>query len=108
MTRRILAHRRHRLNAGRLIGTAALVLIAVAGAAPVPAADLRPDAEIRQVLAPSGTLRVGVYPGSPTSLVRDSATGEAKGVSYDLGKELAVRLGVPFTVVEYPRVAAVV
>jgi len=60
------------------------------------------------VLAPSGKLRVGVYAGSPTSMIRDPASGEAKGVSYDLGKELAARLGVSFEAVEYPRVAAVV
>jgi polar amino acid transport system substrate-binding protein len=67
-----------------------------------------PDTDTRQALAPTGRLRVGVYLGSPTSLIRDAATGEAKGVSYDLGKELAARLGVPFEAVEYPRVAAVV
>jgi polar amino acid transport system substrate-binding protein len=64
--------------------------------------------EVIHALAPSGKLRVGVYLGSPTSMVRDAATGELKGVSYDLGKELAARLGVPFEAVEYPRVAEVV
>ena len=65
-----------------------------------------PDAAVRQALAPSGKLRVGVYLGSPTSLLRD-ANGE-KGVTYDLGHELAARLGVPFELVEYPRVAVVI
>lgn len=84
-------------------GTAlALVVAACAGA------SARPDAEVQQALAPSGKLRVGVYAGSPTSMIRDPASGEAKGVSYDLGKALAARLGVPFEAVEYPRVAAVV
>jgi polar amino acid transport system substrate-binding protein len=41
-------------------------------------------------------------------MIRDPVRGEANGVSYDLGKELAARLGVPFEAVEYPRVAAVV
>lgn len=52
-------------------------------------------------------LRVGVYPGSPTSMIKDGATGETKGVSVDLGKELARRLGVPYEQVEYRRIAEV-
>ncbi len=80
----------------------AAVLTACAGA---PAA---PDPEITRALAPTGKLRVGVYLGSPTSMVRDPASGEVKGVSVDLGKELASRLGVPYEQVEFPRVAEVV
>lgn len=55
---------------------------------------LRPD--VVKDLAPTGKLRVGVYPGSPTSMIKDRVSGETKGVSYDLGRELAARLGVPF------------
>jgi polar amino acid transport system substrate-binding protein len=62
---------------------------------------------VRQVLAPTGNLRVGVYPGSPTSLVRDAPAGEARGVSVDIGRELARRLGVPYEQVEFPRIAVV-
>ncbi len=83
---------------------AAVSLLAAACAGP----GTHPDAGVRQALAPSGKLRVGVYAGSPTSMVRDPATGEARGVSYELGKELAARLGVPFEPVEYPRIALVV
>jgi polar amino acid transport system substrate-binding protein len=66
-----------------------------------------PSAQVRQALAPMGKLRVGVYRGSPTSLVKDAASGEERGVSVDIGKELARRLGVPYEQVEFPRVAAV-
>jgi molybdate transport system substrate-binding protein len=66
-----------------------------------------PTTEARQALAPSGTLRIGVYVDSPISLLRDSATGEAKGVAHDSGKEVARRLGVASEVVEFPRVAEV-
>jgi polar amino acid transport system substrate-binding protein len=78
----------------------ALLLIGCAGisAAPTP--------EARQTLAPTGALRVGLQVGSPHNVVRDSATGEMKGVGYDLGKELAGRLGVPFEPVLYPSVGA--
>jgi polar amino acid transport system substrate-binding protein len=49
-----------------------------------------------QVLAPTGKLRVGLYPGTPTSIIGDLASGTAKGVGFDLGRELAQRAGVPF------------
>src|SRR5260221_11613500 len=73
--------------------------LALAGCASTPA----PDQETRQVLAPTGKLRVGVYLGSPTSMVRDAGTREPRGVTYELGRELAQRLGVPFEAVEFPR-----
>ena len=59
------------------------------------------------MLAPKGRLRAGAYPGSPTSMVRQSSTGEAHGLSLDLGQELARRLGVPFEQVNYQRIADV-
>jgi polar amino acid transport system substrate-binding protein len=65
-----------------------------------------PTAEARQALAPTGKLRVGLYVGNPLSVVRDSASGEMKGVGFELGKELALRMGVPFEPVVYPSVAA--
>ena len=66
-----------------------------------------PAAVVAQ-LAPSGSLRVGVYPGSPTSWVRLPGDGASAGVAHDLGHALAARLGVPVRVVEYPRVADIV
>ncbi len=68
----------------------------------------QPAAEMRRVLAPSGTLRVGVYPGSPTSMIQGASSGQRKGVTYDLGAELAKRLAVPFEPVVFQRVAEVV
>lgn len=67
-----------------------------------------PDPQIRQTLAPTGSLRVGVYSGSPTSMVRDTRTGENVGVALDLGRELAKQLQVPFVPVEFRRVAEIV
>jgi polar amino acid transport system substrate-binding protein len=61
----------------------------------------------RQALAPTGRLRVGVYPGSPTSMIRDESSGEAKGLTFDLGKEFARRLNVPFKPVEFRQIADV-
>ena len=65
------------------------------------------DPAIRQTLAPLGSLRVGVYPGSPTSMVRDAKTGEAAGVALNLGQALGKQLGVPVQVVEFSRLALV-
>jgi len=64
-----------------------------------------PASEARAVLAPQGTLRVAVYPGSPTSLVKATAPEDMRGVTVDLGRSLASRLGVPARIVVYPRLA---
>ncbi len=64
--------------------------------------------DMREILAPKGKLRVGVYPGSPTSMVRDEKTGETHGLSFDLGQEFAKRLGVPFEQVTYQRISDVI
>ena len=61
---------------------------------------------VRDILAPSGKLRVGVYPGSPTSMVQ--VGGERRGVSYDLGQELARRIDTPFELITYSRLAEVI
>lgn len=59
-----------------------------------------PSAEVRNALAPTGTLRVGILPANALQVTKD-ASGELKGVSIDIGKALAHRLGVPFTPVSY-------
>jgi polar amino acid transport system substrate-binding protein len=61
-----------------------------------------PTPEVRQALAPTGKLRVGLQLGSPHNVIRDSVSGEMKGVGFDLGRELARRIGVPFEPVMYP------
>lgn len=62
----------------------------------------------RQLLAPEGVLRVGVYAGSPTSLVRNPGALQPVGVAYELGHAMAQRLQVPVQLREYPRVAEVI
>jgi polar amino acid transport system substrate-binding protein len=61
----------------------------------------------KELLAPTGNLRVGVYPGSPTSMVTDAGTGQTHGLTYDLGRELAARLNVPAQYVTFQRIADV-
>jgi polar amino acid transport system substrate-binding protein len=89
-------------HAKRLFLYAALTLSALLAGC----ASTAPDPQVRTVLAPTGTLRVGVYPGSPTSLVRD-AKGKKAGVALDLGHALGQQLGVPVQVVEFARLALV-
>ena len=81
----------------------ALVPILVAACAGLHAG---PSPEARHALAPTGSLRVGLIDGAPANVVRDPVSGELKGVGYDLGRELARRLGVPFEPVFYPSVRA--
>jgi polar amino acid transport system substrate-binding protein len=64
--------------------------------------------EVRSALAPTGTLRIAVYPGSPTSMVPGTGSQEMRGLSVEIGRELAKRLGVPAEIVVYPRVAEIV
>lgn len=65
------------------------------------------DPEIRQILAPTGRLRAGLYPGTPTSILPDPASGGPRGVGYDLGRELARRLDVPYEPVVFAKNAEV-
>jgi len=99
----------------RLLRIAALAsVLLVSGCAWLPAApvaqplQVEATAEARQALAPSGRLRVGVYPGSPTSWVKNPQTGESAGVALELGKLMAQQLHVPVEVVAYARVAEII
>src|SRR5687767_13461603 len=82
------------------VATLGLVLTGCAGIRTAP------TTEARQALAPTGKLRVGLQLGSPHNVIRDSVSGEMKGVGHDLGRELARRLGVPFEPITYPSVGA--
>ena len=82
-----------------------LALGALAGCAVTPA-PVAP--EVRAALAPTGALRIGVYPGSPTSLVRGPGPQEMRGLTVEIGRELARRLGVPAEIVVFERVPEIV
>jgi polar amino acid transport system substrate-binding protein len=90
------------VRAGLWCGAAALLALAGCGAmAPSP------DRAGVQALAPSGALRVGLYPGTPTSILGDVAAGNAKGVGFDLGRALAQRAGVRFEPIVFVKNAEV-
>src|SRR5258705_7844571 len=73
------------------------------GVGPAIATDVEP----RLILAPTGVLRAGLYPGTPTSILPDAGSGGPRGVGYDLGKELARRLGVPYLPIVFTKNAEV-
>ncbi|MBA2307097.1 ABC transporter substrate-binding protein [Candidatus Dependentiae bacterium] len=59
-------------------------------------------------LAPAGKLRAAINFGNPVLAAKDAATGEARGVSVDLARELGRRLGVPVELVSYDAAGKVV
>lgn len=65
---------------------AALAFLAALAIAPATAAE---------GLTPTGTLRAVYLAGNPAQAVQDMATGAIRGVSADLARELAKRLGAP-------------
>ena len=84
--------------------TAAVVGLLIAGCAGIASA---PSQEELQALAPTGKLRVALYTGAPASIVQGATLDESKGVGFDLGKELARRIGVSFEPVVYPSPGAI-
>jgi polar amino acid transport system substrate-binding protein len=55
----------------------------------------------RKELAPTGKLRAGMNTGNTLYTQKDAASGELRGVSVDIMRELASRLGVPLEQVVY-------
>jgi polar amino acid transport system substrate-binding protein len=88
----------------RYVPHVALLLALFAGCATVATA---PDLSAVRALAPSGKLRVGLYPGTPTSIIGEPTSGNANGIGFELGRALAERAGVSFEPVVFPRNADV-
>jgi polar amino acid transport system substrate-binding protein len=51
--------------------------------------------EVVRAFAPTGALRASINTGNPILAGTDPSTGQAKGVSVDLARQFAQRLGVP-------------
>src|SRR5437763_1253059 len=63
------------------------------------------DSALAKELMPSGALRVGVVEApnaGPFFVVKEKETGEVRGVTVDLGAELAKKLGVKPVYIVYP------
>jgi polar amino acid transport system substrate-binding protein len=101
----------------RIVAAVAVAVLTGAGVVatrPVGAQAQAPTPSVKDALAPTGKLRVGLYLGSPTSMMVRSAqethglAQETHGLAHDLGQELAKRLGVPFEPVTHPRIANII
>ena len=93
------------------IACAAVILAAIA-ASPVFAQTASPPSQQRQPmttvspdvlkdLAPTGKLRVAINLGNMVLAQKDPATGQPKGITADLARELGQRLGVPVELVPF-------
>lgn len=81
--------------------TKTLVSLVLAGATLLASAAVAAEPDVARVLAPGGTLRAAINFGNPVLAQRDKATGEPRGVSVALARELGQRLGVPMRFVAY-------
>jgi polar amino acid transport system substrate-binding protein len=61
----------------------------------------KPDAAVLAQLAPGGKLRAAINFGNSVLAQKDPATGEPKGITPDLARELGRRLGVPVEFATY-------
>ena len=80
-----------------------LVVLLISCAAPTAV----PNAAVND-LAPGGKVRAAINFGNPILATKDAATGDARGVSVDLARELARRLGVPVELVTFTTAGQVV
>jgi polar amino acid transport system substrate-binding protein len=84
---------------------ATLALLSLLGAC---ATARTPPAAAVSDLAPTGKLRAAINFGNPILATKDAGTGEPRGVSVDLSRELAKRLRVPVELVTYDSAGRVV
>ncbi len=94
----------NRRHGFRVFGAVLAALLAACATSSTPP----PTADIRNALAPSGALRIAVYPGSPTSMVKVAGSEEVRGVTIDIGREMARRLGVPAEIVVFESAGQIV
>ena len=84
----------------------ALPVFVLMGASQAFSAEKLTSAQIAQAtatLAPTGKLRVGLYPGSPDSLIQSDGPEGNKGMGFEIGRALAKYLNVPFEPIIFPK-----
>jgi polar amino acid transport system substrate-binding protein len=77
-------------------------------AIPASGGAAAPSEAVRAELAPGGVLRTAINLGNAVLAAMDEATGEPRGVSVDLARELARRLGARLELVTYSGAGKVV
>ena len=70
--------------------------------------DGKRNAAVAKVLAPHGRLRAAINFGNTQLAQADPVTGEARGISVALARELAARLGLELDLVRYTTAGSVV
>jgi polar amino acid transport system substrate-binding protein len=70
--------------------------------------SMAPTSELRQALAPTGKLRVGLNLRRSFLVKQDATAGEVTGMAVDFSRMLAERLGVTVELVLYPDVGPLV
>jgi polar amino acid transport system substrate-binding protein len=78
-----------------------MLLAACSSTSTVPSATL-------SELAPTGTLRIAINYGNAVLATQDRNTGELRGITVDLGREIGRRTGLPVELVAYPSVGKIV
>jgi len=82
-------------------------LAAMSACSTAPMTPMAPPAAVAD-LAPTGKLRAAINFGNPILAAKLAGTGEPAGLSVDLARELARRLGVPVELVAYAAAGQVV
>ena len=90
------------MNPARRLLVAALAVLVASCASTGDA----PSPEARQAIASGGKLRVAINLANPILARRDPASGNVTGITMDLGRALAARLGAEFVPVLYPNPGA--
>jgi len=91
-----------------VIRAGAAVVVAISLAACAMPSVPEPPAGIAASLAPNGKLRAAINLGNAVLAAKNAASGDARGVSVDLSRELARRLGVELELVTYQAAGKVV
>lgn len=96
------------LVTGRDFALFAVAALLASCSATMPDLPPAPSPVVVAQLAPGGKLRAAINFGNPLLATRDASTGEPRGVSVDLARELARRLGVRVEPVIYTAAGKVV
>ncbi len=98
--------RTYLVRIAKILFTACLPLFVLLPAGHAFATEKLTTAQMAQAtatLAPTGKLRVGLYPGSPDSLIQSEGPDGNKGMGFEIGRALAKYLNVPFEPIIFPK-----